>query len=89
MPTCKRCGACCKLKAPVKKEGERQKVTDKDCRYLIRHANGKTSCRVYNNRKNAKIGKNQRCVDREFHTYNYPGCPYNRPEWEMIEHEND
>ena len=87
MTTCLRCGKCCILKAQLQKETDKQKLTNKDCKFLIRLPSGRTHCRAYATRHKSKIGLNMRCIEREDQPYNYEGCPFNRDEWEMIEHE--
>jgi len=63
---CTRCGQCCRT-----------------CRYLIRYIDGTTRCLIYKHRLGAMTG----VTDVSFCTYrddvhvNFPGCPYNKPEW--------
>jgi len=73
MAECKRCGHCC-----FYWDGE--KVVK--CKYLVRHTNGLTSCRVYYGRLGKIIGKRVDgrgvvCMMRSESFYDYKGCPLN------------
>jgi hypothetical protein len=55
------------------------------CKYLM--SNNK--CKVYKFRLNMIIGQHikghrLKCTMRENNKVNYPGCPYNKDEWETI-----
>lgn len=72
---CNRCGRCCHW-------FDRVSGILKRCKYLIRHRNGLTSCRIYKNRLGKKIGKNGEldvfCVLRSKVSFDYAGCPQNK-----------
>ena len=75
MIKCLKCGKCCFIKE-----------SNKYCKYLIRLKNGKTLCRIYNNRIKTKIHSNpdKYCGMREWQTDIIDGCPYN----EVLNNEN-
>lgn len=77
MPTCLRCGQCCYIK------NKDDKITKKKCRFLVILKSGKTLCRIYNNRLGTMITKENVCILRENDKRNYPGCPYNKKEYEV------
>jgi hypothetical protein len=52
-----------------------------NCRYLIRLPDNTTLCRIYARRLGASCGNGNFCNLRENVPVNYPGCPYNKPEW--------
>ncbi len=47
------------------------------CKNLIKLSNGKTLCRIYNNRLGYKIAPGFKCGLRENFKMNFVGCPYN------------
>jgi hypothetical protein len=53
-----------------------------ECRYLVKHRGGLTSCRIYRSRLGVLIRPSVRCGLREEVHKNFPDCPFNRPEWE-------
>ncbi len=56
---CQNCGRCCLLKV---QDGQYYKLTSEDCRFLERHPNGKTSCRIYNMRGGLRVDEMNVCV---------------------------
>lgn len=66
---CKRCGACCVL------------PSGKDCRFLVRHKDGLTSCRIYKSRLYRNIGEGCYCADVRIIKDWINPCPYaeNKP----------
>lgn len=79
MTVCKMCGDCCYIRKNGKK---------KRCPNLTLSKTGRNLCRIYKHRigrKTVRIdGQQFYCSMREKVEQNYQGCPYNRPEWEMI-----
>jgi hypothetical protein len=76
--SCKQCGKCC----VVLYHSEWAY-----CPYLIRYVTHsscepQTRCAIYKHRLYAIIGTKTVCLKREHNPFNYPGCPYNKPEWE-------
>lgn len=75
-PHCLMCGRCCHLVDPVT-----GRPGIKTCKFLIKTRNGRTLCRIYNDRR--RIGKKlddygNRCNKRETVRWDYEGgCPYN------------
>ena len=68
-PVCNHCGKCCYW------NGQK-------CKNLVLLKSGKTLCRIYYNRLGSKTGTGDAiCVNRIDSHKNYPGCPYNREEW--------
>ena len=74
---CKRCGRCCHFIV----DGVKKK-----CKYLVKLKEGRTYCKIYNNRKRAILSVNSdgsytTCNNRNELAVNFKDCHYNRPEY--------
>jgi len=73
--TCINCGKCCYIFDKILKKRVK-------CKHLVILEDGKTKCRIYNNRLYKcifiqKDGSRVLCSMRDRVKLNYPGCPYN------------
>jgi len=76
MITCLRCAKCCVIYNFIKMKWI-------DCPYLDR----KTKlCKIYKKRLGKYLGFGFVCDKRINLTYNYPDCPYNKPNLELHPH---
>ena len=69
---CKRCGKCCHLVDSITK-----RPGIKTCRFLIKTKDGRTLCRIYNNRLGKKLDDINTCHDREDISFDFENCPLN------------
>jgi len=73
---CLRCGKCCYWEGTP-------------CKYLKFLKDGSTECEIYENRLGTLLYEDKvrwvKCGLREKNPFNYPGCPYNKEEWVMVE----
>lgn len=81
---CTRCGKCCNYVFPVDgvpqedgtlKNGYVQ--TNQPCEQLIKHEDGTTSCKVYQDCVGMKLPFDNLCLPRVLSDLTYDGCPYN------------
>lgn len=78
MIKCLQCGKCCYKLVKGKLE---------KCKFLIKLKEGKTICRIYNNRLGTETGHKSVCIERKDSPFNYKNCPFNilSPKKPMIE----
>ena len=79
-PVCLRCGRCCILVVGNGKSNIK-------CPHLVRLSSGKTLCRVYHDKLKVLLPHHNHCIMRVDDHHNYPGCPFNRPEYEYWDNE--